>query len=386
MSARARKTSSDFIRPFETPKPKRKDRGCAVPFLITLILCTTMVIYVLLQFSNYQNFAKGKPANSGELVNFEVRENENLDSITSRLVEAGILPGTKVFTFPTYKVYLRLHDIDVSQIQPGIHKFPRNASADEIFNNLRCRLVRVTLIEGHRIEEFAQTLENQFGANSNFNKNEFINTAQNLNTYFTNPQNELQISFNHPNNLEGFLFPDTYEFCHDVETKFVIQALVQNFDQKVFKKISGEIISKGMTIEEVINYASMIEREGRTPETKKMIADILIRRIKQGIPLGVDATSQYGGGYSQTQSTWWPSGIELDRLVNEPNPYNTRFNQGLPPTPISNPGLISIQAVLNPTPNQYLFYLTGNDNQMYYATTSAEHDLNYCRHITETCN
>jgi UPF0755 protein len=114
--------------------------------------------------------------------------------------------------------------------------------------------------------------------------------------------------------------------------------------------------------------ASIIERETRTAEDRRLVSGILWKRISIGMPLQVDATFEYYTKYNTYTVT--------KQVMREDSPYNTYTNKGLPPTPIANPGLDSIIAALKPTASPYLYYLTGRDGKMYYATDFAGHKKN----------
>ncbi len=142
-----------------------------------------------------------------------------------------------------------------------------------------------------------------------------------------------------------------------------------------------DLIRTNQTLNEVIIKASIVEREAYNNDERKTIAGIIDTRLKIDKALGIDATSQYGYGYSTSQKTWWVTGDELLQALEQDNPYNTRKNLGLPPTPISNPGLDSIIAVLNPTQTEYLYYLHDSCGQIHYSRTLNEHNIKVEKYI-----
>ncbi len=166
---------------------------------------------------------------------------------------------------------------------------------------------------------------------------------------------------------EGYLFPETYLFSPDVTPEQVIAAMTKTFEEHI-EPFSEEILASGKTLHEIVTMASILEREARKLETKKIVSGILWERIKIGMALQVDAVF----GYILNKSGYAPS---FDDLKID-SPYNTYVHRGLPPGPISNPGLESIQAALEPTPSPYLYYLTGADGAMYYAETFDKHVAN----------
>jgi UPF0755 protein len=166
---------------------------------------------------------------------------------------------------------------------------------------------------------------------------------------------------------EGYLFPETYYLTPGTEPDAAVRLMKETFNEKVLP-IEEKIRASGKSVHEVVTMASLIEREARKPETRRMISDIFWRRIELGMPLQVDAVF----GYIFGKSGYAPNFEDLKAE----SPYNTYLNRGLPPGPIANPGLDSILAAVEPKANNYLYYLTGKDGKMYYATTFEKHVAN----------
>ena len=171
---------------------------------------------------------------------------------------------------------------------------------------------------------------------------------------------------------EGYLFPDTYLFPPDANVASIIETMRANFDTKI-KSLDADISASGHPIADIVTMASLVEKEVRTIENRKIVAGILWSRLKLGMPLQVDAVF----GYIFNRDTYSPS---LEDLKAD-SPYNTYTHKGLPPGPINNPGMESILAVLHPTETNYLYYLTGSDDKMHYAATYAEHVANQNKYL-----
>jgi UPF0755 protein len=166
---------------------------------------------------------------------------------------------------------------------------------------------------------------------------------------------------------EGYLFPDTYFIPLSASSSDIIKMLSDNFE----KQILSVDFDKSLTskkLDEIITMASIIEGEAVKDEDRRLITDILWRRIEIGMPLQVDTTFMYINGKSSSELT------KADLKIN--SPYNTYVNKGLPPGPISNPGIEAINAVIFPTANKYLYYLSDKNGDMHYAETFAEHIRN----------
>ena len=171
---------------------------------------------------------------------------------------------------------------------------------------------------------------------------------------------------------EGYLFPDTYLFPPDVEAEAVLKTMRANFDAKI-APLLGDIMASGHSLADIITMASLIEKEARTDENRRIVAGILWDRLALGMPLQVDAVF----GYIFDRDTYSPSLADLK----VDSPYNTYTHKGLPPGPICNPGLDSILTVLHPTKTKYLYYLTDKDGVMRYATAYTEHQANQRKYL-----
>lgn len=174
---------------------------------------------------------------------------------------------------------------------------------------------------------------------------------------------------------EGYLFPDTYFFFTTVTPEEVIVKMRNNFDQRIMetKDLSGKINASGHSLADVVIMASIVERETVTPEDRRIVAGVLWKRIKLGMPLQVDAAFSYVNGKSTYDLT--------THDLKSDSPYNTYTNKGLPPGPIANPGLDTILATIEPTVTPYLYYLSDKNGIMHYAKTFEEHKKNKLKYL-----
>jgi UPF0755 protein len=155
---------------------------------------------------------------------------------------------------------------------------------------------------------------------------------------------------------------------------------LDNFNKKVTPQMREDAKKTGLTFAQTITLASIVEREGKTDSDRPMIAGILLNRIKLGMPLQVDATLQYTLGYQPFAKTWWKKELSVDdKKIN--SPYNTYANVGLPPAPIANPGMASINAAMYPTSSDYLYYLHDKTGTAHYAKTIEEHNANIQKYL-----
>jgi len=173
--------------------------------------------------------------------------------------------------------------------------------------------------------------------------------------------------------LEGYIFPDTYFIDASTGEEGLIKKALNNFDRKLTRELREEIDRQGKTIFEVVTLASIVEREVPSYDDKQMIADIFLKRLEAGIGLQSDATVNYVTGKGLAQPT-------LDDLAID-SPYNTYKYRGLPPGPISNPGIDSIKAVIYPTSNDYYYFLTTKEGEVIYSIDYEEHLDNKAKYL-----
>lgn len=208
--------------------------------------------------------------------------------------------------------------------------------------------IKVTIPEGSSVFDTAEILESEI---PDFDSVEFVKRAQ---------------------SHEGYLFPETYFFLPTVEPREVIAAMRRVFEDKM-EEISDVVEASPYTRKEIIIMASILEEEAITFEDKRMISGLLWKRIEIGMPLQVDAVFLYINGKNTYELTH-------EDLAHE-SLYNTYRYQGLPPGPITNPGLDSIIAAANPEPSPYLFYLSDRQYNVYYAEDFEEHKRNKQKYV-----
>ncbi len=282
----------------------------------------------------------------------EVEPGQSARDITAFLEEQGVVRSSTAL----YVILVLLHD--PTAIKASTYKFkePQNAFAIAsrlIAGEFGIDLIRFVHYEGERNERLA---ERAAGLLLDFDVDEFLALT---------------------NGKEGRMFPDTYLIPESYTAKELVTLLEETFEAKI-APLRPAIRDSNYTEDEVIIIASLIEREANTRESKRMVAGIINNRIKEGMPLQLDASIEYA---LDTPLNELPPGQLAAELAATDTPYNTYLNPGLPPTPIGNPGLTSIEAVLRPIESNYLFYLTGLDGNFYYAETGAEHNQNVARYL-----
>jgi UPF0755 protein len=317
-------------------------------FLIFLVLGFSLFIY-------YHQSVKPVNHQDNNPVTVVIPKGATLDDITQKLNAAGLIRSPLVFKITVSKLGLS------RQIQAGSFKFSPAQTTEEIAKGLTKGTsdLWITLLEGWRREEVAEALSVTFlEAGSDFDKKAFLELTE---------------------GKEGYLFPDTYLVPVSSTPERIVNLLTFTFDAKITDEFRQALVGRNKTVEQAVIMASLIEREAKTTESRRLVSGILWKRMENDWPLQVDATLQYALGFNQATADWWSPPTAAQKEIN--SPYNTYKNLGLPPAPIANPSLDSLEAAIFPQDSDYWYYLTGLDGRMYYATTLDEHNQNIANHL-----
>lgn len=229
--------------------------------------------------------------------------------------------------------------------------------------------VKVTAIEGWTLAELADEIEKK-GLST---VERFTLATQKASNY----QDDYAFLKSTPDDatLEGYLFPDTYLYDPEtVDDRVVIEKMLDNFDTKVTRELRDEIASQGRTIHDVIVLASIVEREASNSEEASKIAGVFMNRLNIDMKLQSDATVNYITGKRNPRAS--ATDIKID------SPYNTYVYKGLPPGPISNPGITAIKAAIFPEEHDYLFFLNEQEEgKAIFAETLDEHNANKQKYL-----
>jgi len=282
---------------------------------------------------------------------FTIKSGEGIKSIAQKLESNGLVKNKYVFLYYTYSLSLN------KKIQAGNFKLSPNLTTKEIAIKLTQNGVTdywVKILEGLRIEE----LTDIFPQDSSIKSDDFIKAVK---------------------ANEGYIFPDSYLIPQYFTLDQILSLIQTNFDKQFAQAKSGSTID--ISDSDAVILASLIEREGRLLKSKQMISGIIFNRLKEGMPLQIDATVQYArDSQSKSVSKYWQP-VTSDQIKQTKSSYNTYQNPGLPPRPICNPGYNSLYAAFHPTESDYLYYITGDDGVMYYTKTLSEHNANIANHL-----
>lgn len=175
--------------------------------------------------------------------------------------------------------------------------------------------------------------------------------------------------------LEGFLFPATYDMYAGAPAARLVEEQLQAFQEYLPQGVRRAAAAMHRSVYELLIVASMIEREAKVPGDRPKVAAVIYRRLRDGMPLGIDATIYYALEQAHGIASYGGELTEADLHID--SPYNTRLHTGLPPTPISNPGLASIEAAAHPAHVPYLYYVAGADGcgELVFSVTHAEFEV-----------
>ena len=306
----------------------------------TFVVLIVAVIVVVTAFSIAPNDFPARKIVS-------IQKSTYLSQAADTLYKNGIIRSPLLFKI--YAVISSGH----RQVQAGDYLFSEPQSALKVAYRMThgeqdLPKISVTLYEGMTVKEMGKQIR---GNIPNFDSETFYNMAK---------------------SYEGYLFPDTYFFYENVTPTQVLETLRNNFTQRI-KTALLDIQAFGKPMSEVMEMASIVEREATSTLDRKLIAGVLWKRIATGMPLQVDPPFYYILGKGSAQLT--RNDLAMD------SPYNLYTHKGLPPTPISNPGLDSILATVNPTKTDYLFFLADRKGVIHYAASHEGHLANKDKYI-----
>jgi len=348
-------------------KKKTKKRRIRYYLLLTLLIIGLVAWY---KYSQYQYFIN-TPVNQTDITTsiFTIKKGETVNQIAEKLQQKQLIQDKSSFIW-----YTKINGLD-KNIKTGRFILTKSLTIPEVvekITNNETITLQVTIPEGSTIQDIDEELVKL----KLITTGDFISATINFNKY--NKYNFLDKTkfkkLKYP--LEGYLFPDTY-FIDPTNfySENLLQLMLDNFNNKICKNPdlkSACTNTKEPSTHEIITMASIVEKEVRTTKDIPIVAGILWKRLKNNWMIGADATLLY---------------LKEDRTIDykdlqKESPYNTRINTGLPPGPICNPGIKSIEATINPQKSEYWFYLTTLDTgEVIYAKTNAAHNANKAKYL-----
>lgn len=323
---------------------------------VSVVLVATVVLIVgalgwWVLFADSTQVPKGRP------VQVRIGGGQSTRQIARVLAQVGVIGNTTAFILQA-----RLSGAD-GRLQPGDYDLKTGMPPGEVIRVLRAgppvKFVTVTIPEGYRLDQIADRMHRDAGVS----KKEFIALAGSGAERFSDTYPFVAGAYK--GSLEGYLFPKTYRVARGATAKSVIEMMLDQFGRETAYLDYSEARSRGLTPAQVVVIASMIERESKLARERPLVSAVIYNRLRKNMRLKIDATIEY---------------VLRDRKLRLTNadlytqtPYNTYLHEGLPPGPISNPGLASLQAAAHPADSDFIYYvLTGRDGSHTFTTNLAD--------------
>lgn len=317
---------------FETKKknPLKK----IIIFIIILI-----IVAVVGAFASYQYMDKAYNPLDNKEVTINISKGFATISIGKILEDKKAIRSSLSF-----RIISKLEHLD-GKYKAGIYKVKPNMKVTEIAKGIADGSLAVkgyiTIPEGYTNREIEELLVKKGVVLKKYFENELQNGK--FDFWFTKDLG------NKKNRLEGFLYPDTYDFTKYMDAKDVIARMLDNFDDKFDEHYKKKLKKSGKSLNEIMTVASIVQAEARYPEDFKKVASVVYNRLKKDMPLGLDTTILYAKG--EKREFVYYKDLDVD------SNYNTYKHTGLPPTPICNPGIEAIEAALEPSETDYLYFI-----------------------------
>ncbi len=309
-----------------------------------------------------------QPVNpNGASVEVTIDTGEPVSSIIGKLWNAGLISNPGV-----YRSYLQYTGLDTS-LKAGDFTLSSAMSAIEITKAIQTSItadITLTILPGWRLEEIANTLPS---SGFTITAEEFYQQTH------THPGGYSFSTCLSDNSLEGYLFPGSYTVPRGTSLAELLPQILMNFEAQVTPQMREGFADQGLDLCQAVTLASMVQREAVLEDEMPTIASVFYNRLNAGSVLASDPTVQYALGYNPAQETWWTNPLSSTDLQVD-SPYNTYLHSGLPPGPISNPGLAALNAVAFPAQTTYYYFRAACDGsgRHVFSETYDEHLAHAC--------
>lgn len=328
-----------------TPRPSRRRTAVAV-LGASAVGIAALVIVLLVVAIWAVFFASAGDKAAGAPVQVEVAAGASTAQIARTLARSGVIDNANAF-----RLTARLSGAD-GHLKVGVYDLTTGMSNQEALDALKggpqVRYVSVTIPEGYVITQIAARLEKQAA----IPQDEFLKLARGGADEFVADHPYLADVYQ--GSLEGYLFPKTYRIREGSTARDVIELMLSQFDTEMREVDTSASTARGLSPHELVVLASMVERESKLDEERPLVSSVIHNRLAKDMLLEIDATIEYVLPGNRFRLTY--RDLRID------SPYNTYRRKGLPPGPISSPGLASLKAAASPADTNYLYYvLTGKD-------------------------
>lgn len=329
-----------------------KKKLAIISSILIVIICIVLYLFLGLRSVSKESVQ----------VKFNVRAGENKVKIINNLKSAGLIRSkvsalAYVFLNPKLNLQAGTYTLDKSMDTKQIIKNINDGKIDEIIATKK-----ITFVEGRRITDYLKQIEVNFGIKyddmvKKLKDEKFLDELINKYDFLTSEIKNKDIYYS----LEGYFYPDTYEFYENTSFENIIKVVLNNLDQKL--STMNNLSSSNYSVHEILTMASIIEQEAVTTDDRAKVSQVIYRRLDNNMSLGMDVTAYYGVQKSLKEPLTHSD-------LNSSNPYNTRLTSfiGLPVGPICNPSIVSINAALNPANTNYeYFYADITTGKVYFS-------------------
>ena len=340
-------------------RTRRLPRRLLVLFGILIVVLIVGVVFVRHEY--FDNLHPVDPADTTTQY-LTIVSGTTSKEIGDKLKKADLIRSSEAFEW-----YISSHNYR-DKLQAGTYKLSRSESVGQIVDKLihgKVAADLITILPGKRLDEIREAF-----IKAGFNTAAVDNAFKAENYRSDHPA----LADNPPNaDLEGFLYPETFQKTADTDPKTIIDASLAEMQQHLTTDIRNGFAAHGLTVYQGVTLASIVEQEVSKPADRAQAAQVFLTRLKSGMMLGSDVTARYGA----IRAGVIPS-ISYD------SSYNTHYHLGLPPGPISNVTDSSLRAVAHPASTSWLYFVTGDDGNTYFSKTLAEHEAltqKYCHKL-----
>ncbi len=335
-----------------------KDRWKLIAIISTIVLVLVST-FVFIQIGPYDKTNKEK-------IVIEIPRDSTTNSIAEILYDNELIKNKTLF-----EIAVKISN-KASEFKAGKYMLTQNQSNSDIINILASGKIyndgiKITIPEGSTWMEVVNILTNNKLGDKEKYKELILNPKEFYNEFsFLNEKDIIS--------LEGFLYPETYYFDKEASEKEILSTMISQFERIYTDKFKQRQKELNISLQEVVNLASIVEKEAKFDEDRPMIASVFYNRLDIGMPLQSDATIQYA--FDERKEIVTYDDLKIDSA------YNSYKNKGLPPTPIANPGVKSIEGVLYPDDTKYLYFVAKIDGGNNYSTNYEDH-LKYVKEYKE---
>jgi UPF0755 protein len=342
-------------------------KNCLVLIIVLVVL---FGIGGFTAYSWYNNIATSPASNSQDKVEITVGEGDNLNTISKQLETAGVIQNELAL-----KIYVRVNNLEPN-IKAGSYKISKNLTMSEVIKKLEAGVFRssilVTLREALRPDQAVVIIQDklkEIDEDVKFSGTEYLDIAENPQNYSFSEKAQAFLDANKPADkpLIGFLFPDTYSLDSNTTALDLVNIQIENLIKRLEENNVNisDVTPETPTFYDVLILASIIDKEAAGADDRQLISSVFHNRLADGMPLQSDATINFFTRRDDPRSTLEETQID--------NPYNLYKYPGLTPTPINNPGVMSIYAALYPKESDYYYFRHDRSAKIYFSRTFAEH-------------